>query len=467
MDTDDSPDRDAPQPGADLATAIPTARVPPHRNECVLHRLEEDLVVSRTALQSTDQPRCVSVVEEPKRGFLTIADALEQRSIIGTHGDSRFIHHPNCRAAAEPWFSGSEETQKNREPFRCPDATELTRMADGARIGRLSMSITRWSTLVLAVLGSAAGGALALGAPVVAAPFLALFAIVAIASRMGDRVPTSDRWDGDDVTTPWAAARRGPSSPAVVGRALGRFEARAMLASPWFGAGLGICLLAVLPTDPHASLNEATNQIMFLAHPLVGMAIIAAHRAATRAARDDTLGVFDTCPSQPTRRTVGVVWAAAVPAAVLFVFALVYLVVSLRGDGRAWSNPLTSVSDVVATCLLGVGGVALGAALGRWIRFPLTPMIAIMIIGFISVNLASSPEPHLETRMIFSTSGPNAEDAGYFTASQAFAHLAWIAALVTATVAVAQVRAADKDDEPLAAVRGTTSHGDPSPRHSQ
>jgi len=224
----------------------------------------------------------------------------------------------------------------------------------------------------------------------------------------------------------------------------------------------------VATADRDSSLNEASSQVAFLAHPLVGMAIIAAHRAATRATRDDTVELFDICPSHRSRRTVGVVWAGVVPAAVLAALAGAHFVmIAMWGNGLAWADPLAASVDVATTCLLGVGGVALGAALGRWVRFQLTPIIAIVIIGFVGLQLGASSEPEIETRMILSTFGPVADGAGGFSASQAFAHLAWIAGLVILTVAVARVRAADKDDEPLAAARGTTSNGDRGRRRSQ
>ena len=56
---------------------------------------------------------------------------------------------------------------------------------------------------------------------------------------------------------------------------------------------------------------------------MVGMVVLAAYRATTRAARDGADELFDTCPAAPATRTAGFLLSAAVPVATLGVFLAV------------------------------------------------------------------------------------------------------------------------------------------------
>lgn len=101
----------------------------------------------------------------------------------------------------------------------------------------------------------------------------------------------------DAPEQPWSAVRADParvvpsvpaSTHAVV-VALGRVEARELVLSPWFALGLGLCAVMVI-SFASAYDGETWWQVIddlpFLAHPLVGMTVLAAHRAATSAERD-------------------------------------------------------------------------------------------------------------------------------------------------------------------------------------
>ncbi|MFN0284013.1 MAG: hypothetical protein ACKVZ6_18850 [Kineosporiaceae bacterium] len=112
------------------------------------------------------------------------------------------------------------------------------------------------------------------------------------------------------------------------------------------------------------------------------MVVLAVHRAVTRAARDRADELFDSCPTVPATRTAGFLCSAPLPMAILGGF-LVVLAFAVVANGADLYGPIgaDSVADVAAALVLGAGGVAPGVALGRWVRFGLAPVVAVVAVG--------------------------------------------------------------------------------------
>lgn len=168
---------------------------------------------------------------------------------------------------------------------------------------------------------------------------------------------------------------RAPATPTAVARALGRVEARELLRSPWFGTGLGLTLVPFLALvvlwggENGVSRDEFALLTPWLVHPLVGMLVVAAHRSATRARRDGLLELIEACPTAAATRTAGLLQAAWVGFVVPLGFLALYAVGLYLRSPDLWGAPGLDAGPVVlAAAALGVGAVALGAALADGCR---------------------------------------------------------------------------------------------------
>lgn len=273
------------------------------------------------------------------------------------------------------------------------------------------------------------------------------------------RRPTDQPWSapgngGDRRDRAFVVEVRGgePSSRRIAA-ALGRGEARRLALSPWFLAGMLLyaAILATFPAieDPEApDVPEATStanaeilqDLPFTAHPFIALALLAGNRNATRARRDRTDEMFDACPTTPATRAAGAVCSAWLPVVALAVFVPAYLWLS---DAQSGSDlgPLGpgAVPHVLTVLVLGAGGVALGIALGRWVRLPLAAVAAITLIALVSTWLSAGDPGMIETPMLLSTMGPtgSGHPQPVLTVGQAWFHFAWFAALTVATALVA------------------------------
>lgn len=263
-------------------------------------------------------------------------------------------------------------------------------------------------------------------------------------------------------TTPdrsWSAPVRMDQSPAPrparpasewsVARALGRVEARQLFQSPWFGIGIGFCLLLVLMfgfmfANEDGSAWESQIQLSpWLAHPMVGMTVLTAYRAVTRARRDHADEIFDASPTTPATRTLGFLAASVAPVTVLASFLVVlFAAFAVRAPLLYGPISLDSAADVIAALMLGFGGMALGVALGRWIRFPLAPFAALVGILGLSTRINSIGDPGWNRWSPLSTAPSLPDPPPIFYDRAAWLHLAWIVALsvIVAAAAVARHR---------------------------
>ena len=242
-----------------------------------------------------------------------------------------------------------------------------------------------------------------------------------------------------------------------VAAVLARVEGRELAASPWFVIGIGFCTFMVFGfglAEGTTQWRDVVEKLSFLAHPLVGVMVVASHRAATRARRDGAADLFEACPTAPVTRTIGGLGAAWVPAVALAAFfaaylSAVYLSAVVADTGTRASLESAQVANVLAGLVLGVGGVALGIALGRCVRFAAAPVVAVVLIGFISINLAAGDPGRFRWPLVLSTMPPLGDEPVDLTAGQAWLHLGWLATLVTVTALVAM--AGTRLDSPEAA----------------
>ena len=265
------------------------------------------------------------------------------------------------------------------------------------------------------------------GIPIVA------FGVVTLARRSS--TTTYDVWHASeaDVLNGTFGGTPPPSGNPAVVAALGRAESRYLLRSPWFGAGIGFCMLVFLlfgvVFDP--SITEWAAYLYlahWFAHPLVGMTVVAAHRAVTRSRRDHTDELMTSCPVDRRTRTLGVLATAPVPVAVLastFV-ALGIAVAAHSAHGRLGFDV---VAEIGAALALGIGGVALGVALGRWVPFGLAPIVAVVAVAFVTLGINGVGTGwHPVTAL---STAPAAESmASMFQDRPEWWHLLWICGLV-------------------------------------
>ena len=200
------------------------------------------------------------------------------------------------------------------------------------------------------------------------------------------------RHDEIDWRTPAAPARAatGPARGSVVGP-LAWVEARELVLSSWFGAGVGFCVLfaSVSVTGFERSWWLSAALLPLLVHPLCGMTIIATHRNVTRARRDHAEELFEACPSAAVQRTAAHLTTAVVPVAV----AAVFVIVTLAGAAIALDHiygPIDGrvIADaVIAGLLLPAGATALGVFLGRRVRFALAPFVVLPVIALLDLEM--------------------------------------------------------------------------------
>jgi hypothetical protein len=283
-------------------------------------------------------------------------------------------------------------------------------------------------------------------------PLLVVGALAALlAFRRG--AVADPRWTGAatiDFTVTSAEpprARRTAPEPRKVAMALGRVEAHELLFNPWFGAGIGflavllLMLTVVYASDNGSEWGEMAEMAPWLAHPMAGMVVVAAHRAVTRARRDGTDELFEACPADPTTRTWGWLCTAWVPVVALLVFNAAYFGgLALRSPNLYGSPGLDGVAHVLGALTLGAGAVALGVAVGRWVPFALAPVVAVVAVGFASLRLSTFGDPGWNPLQQLSTLPPTSEVSPLFGDRPVWAHLAWLLALTALMVVLAVTR---------------------------
>lgn len=297
-----------------------------------------------------------------------------------------------------------------------------------------------------AVVGALMVGAAGEAIPMVPLLLLATGGLVLLVQR-GRAVPVAENPWSSPTPLPTAAAPapRPAASEWAIARALGRVEARQLLISGAFGIGLGfLVLLLVLfgfvwgsqNTDPWFDLAPLAPWYCF---PLVGMTVVGAHRAVTRARRDGVDELLGTCPVPEATRTLGFLLSAVTPTIALATFLTVGAVtLYFRSPYVYGSLGARDWADVVSALVLGIGGVALGVALGRWLRFALVPIVAVVLVGVLGGRLAEVGGHDWNPYSILAMAPTVEWGSPVFQARPAGWHLAWVVGL-TALVAVIAV----------------------------
>lgn len=232
-------------------------------------------------------------------------------------------------------------------------------------------------------------------------------------------------------------------------RSLGRMWSRELTRSVAFATGVALLMMAyvsfaLLWGQETDSWSETLQVAPWFAHPLVGMTIVAVHRAVTRARRDDLSELIETCPLPEGVRTAGHLGAVMAPLAVFAVFVVAYVgTKELRGFGPV--GPIgPGWLDLVSAFVLIVGGVGLGVALGRWVPFQVAPVLALFVVGVVSIGLATRGDPGWNPLAELSLSPPS-EEIGELLAPRPNAwHVVWLLGL-TGLVTVAALAWSRRD----------------------
>ena len=284
-------------------------------------------------------------------------------------------------------------------------------------------------------------------------PLFGLLGGVALLAARRTALPERG-WSGpaSNIDLGTTAVAAGPD-PAVrppareVAAALARVEARELATSPWFGVGIGFLVVSLLAfgvvwgADNGEHWSDIVGMAPWLAHPLVGMVVLAAHRGVTRARRDGADELFDTCPAAPTTRTWGAIGSAWVPVAALVVFFAVYGgMIALKSPNLYGSPGAGAVARVLSAVVLGAGGVVLGVALGRWVRFALAPIVAVVVVGFLSLELATYGDPGWNRLQQLATFPPISSLPPVLRDDADWSHLAWVVALTAGVLVIAVAR---------------------------
>jgi hypothetical protein len=252
------------------------------------------------------------------------------------------------------------------------------------------------------------------------------------------------------------AAPRPPATRRQVVVALSRVEARELASSAWFGVGVGFCLIVFLMfgvffvDDIERGWADLVSLLPLVVHPLVGMTVLATHRAATRSRRDDTEELFGTCPAAETVRTAAHLRAMWVPFVVNAVFVGSFVTALAIRNPRIYGPIGTDeLASVVTTFVLCAGGVVLGVALGRWWQWSLGPVVVVIAIGVLAEQLNKIGRPAWSNVKELATAPIAAGDSVLFSDRRLWWHVAWLASLV-ALVAIAAVLRHRRDRTMLA-----------------
>ncbi len=236
---------------------------------------------------------------------------------------------------------------------------------------------------------------------------------------------------------------RGPSRNAgECARSLARVWSRDLARSPAFATGTALLLVIYVAFALAFGAERESWWLLFqvapwFAHPLVGMTVVAVHRAVTRARRDEVSELADACPLSPSIRTAGHLGAVVVPLGVFAAFVVAFVATKeVRGVGAI--GPVgSSWLDLVGAFVLIVGGVALGVALGRWSPFQLTPVIALLVILVMSLTLSTRGDPGWNPLAELSTVPPVEEIGELLAPRPNLWHVVWLLGLTGVTIAVA------------------------------
>ncbi|MEO6629051.1 MAG: hypothetical protein ABIP03_10840 [Aquihabitans sp.] len=221
-----------------------------------------------------------------------------------------------------------------------------------------------------------------------------------------------------------------------VAASLARFEVRELVASPWFGIGIGFCLVQLVALGLiWENDNERGWWFFFglapmLAHPFAGMVVVASHRNRTRGRRDGCEELFGTCPADDGARSLGHLLTAWLPAVVSGGFVVVLARLIAAGNPSMFGPIDHEAAAAVVICsVLGAGAVALGVTLGRWAPWALSPFVAVVGVALAGGQINQIGLPSFSADRHLATFVSNAHVDMLFVARPVWAQAAWLGAL--------------------------------------
>ena len=198
------------------------------------------------------------------------------------------------------------------------------------------------------------------------------------------------------------------STAATVGersgiRPLARLEATRYARHPLFLLGLLLAVLAGAGERGPIELDFQVIPAFFIG--VFGIVIAARLTRST----DRSRPVVDAAPMSQTTRTAALCLACSVPAAAGLLLVLLHRAFVLAEPFPDWMYGTYGPVDrflitMIIPVIACVGGPLLGVAVGRWLRFPGAPLLAVIMILLWSEVAAYLPEQAMDAGSLFARS---------------------------------------------------------------
>lgn len=311
------------------------------------------------------------------------------------------------------------------------------------RLGRMLIGVVG-ALMLLGTVGVGGGRNLSITLTALLGGGLA-WAVWAFVQRRRPMTPTG--WVPTTTFTFVPTAGRPTGAGPAVSLSLARVEARELVTSTTFGVGIGFCLLVVglfglaWGGDYGGNIPGVIEMGAVLTHPLAGMLVLGSFRARTRARRDGAEELFTTCPVGQTARTTGHLLTAWVPALMTVAMTVGLTLLVVNGAATPYGEiGARQIVALLAASLLSVGAVCLGVALARWVPWTIVPIAAVIGVGFLAGNLATSGTATTTPKRQLSTVLVDPEIDLRLTAPHWVAHHLWILSLVAIVAVLALLR---------------------------
>jgi len=265
-----------------------------------------------------------------------------------------------------------------------------------------------------------------------------LAAIVGVRAwlRRGQREPSPDRGP-----VGWC-----PGTRWRVLEPLARADTRRLLLHPAFLVGVAVTplmLWAATYSDSDDSGRSISANVALSLVPLGWFAIIATDLLVLRPSRSGASELFATLPAPQPVRTAGVLATAGAAVVIAAVFAVGWTIMLWRGEARVGSPDW---GETAAGVLVVAGGAVVGVAVGRWLRFAVAGVAAVVAVILLQARfLDDTTWPWNRThrdplRFLGFLAAPTAVDDAALEIRPTVWHLVYLAALVIVMALVALAR---------------------------
>jgi hypothetical protein len=193
--------------------------------------------------------------------------------------------------------------------------------------------------------------------------------------------------------------RSAPRSPTLA--TLAAIEAKRYARHPLFLVGLVLGIVTSAGERGPIELDYQVIPAFFIG--VFGVVVAARLTGSTRVSRP----VVDAAPVSQLVRTAALCWACLVPAAAGLVLVLIHRAFVLADPFAGWEYGTYSATDRLAiTIVLPViacaGGPLLGVAVGRWLRFPGAPLLAVVVlVGWVNVAAYVPEQSSIDPGTVF------------------------------------------------------------------